>query len=150
MNKTKRGLQLAAAITSIAFSGLLALGSIYLLSMLKDLEVANGGALEGASTIRAIYICVMLFAAATIIVCSFICAKPKNGTHKGLCITALVLNAVLAVLYLYSGSFYAVCPIVCVGLFIAALCVKGKNAVVTEENTNVVEEAKPEESQPQE
>ncbi len=123
MNKTKRGLQLSAAIVSIVFSSLLFLGSIVILNTLAE-YVAAYGEVEGVATVRMIYIFVMLFAIATIVVSSIICSKPKQNMHKGLCITALVLNSILTLLYVAGTSWYLVFPLICVGLFIAELCVK--------------------------
>lgn len=124
MNKTKRGLQLSAAIVSIVFSALLLFGSIVILNTLAEYAATYGETNESIAAVRMIYIFVMLFAIATIIVSSIICLKPKQDMHKGLCITALVLNSILTLLYIAGASWYLVFPLISAGLFIAELCVK--------------------------
>ena len=124
MNKTKRGLQLSAAIVSIVFSSLLLCGSIVMLNTLAEYVATYGETNESIAAVRMIYIFVMLFAIATIIVSSIICLKPKQNMHKGLCITALVLNSILILLYIAGASWYLVFPLISAGLFIAELCVK--------------------------
>ena len=124
MNKTKRGLQLSAAIVSIVFSSLLLCGSIVMLNTLAEYVATYGETNESIAAVRMIYIFVMLFAIATIIVSSIICLKPKQNIHKGLCITALVLNSILILLYIAGASWYLVFPLISAGLFIAELCVK--------------------------
>lgn len=124
MNKTKRGLQLSAAIVSIVFSSLLLCGSIVMLNTLAEYVATYGETNESIAAVRMIYIFVMLFAIATIIVSSIICLKPKQDMHKGLCITALVLNSILILLYIAGASWYLVFPLISAGLFIAELCVK--------------------------
>ena len=124
MNKTKRGLQLSAAIVSIVFSSLLLCGSIVMLNTLAEYVATYGETNESIAAVRMIYIFVMLFAIATIIVSSIICLKPKQNMHKGLCITALVLNSILILLYIAGASWYLVFPLISAGLFIAELSVK--------------------------
>ena len=124
MNKTKRGLQLSAAIVSIVFSSLLLCGSIVMLNTLAEYVATYGETNESIAAVRMIYIFVMLFAIATIIVSSIICLKPKQDMHKGLCITALVLNSILILLYIAGASWYLVFPLISAGLFIAELSVK--------------------------
>lgn len=124
MNKTKRGLQLSAAIVSIVFSALLLFGSIVILNTLAEYAATYGETNESIAAVRMIYIFVMLFAIATIIVSSIICLKPKQDMHKGLCITALILNSILTLLYIAGASWYLVFPLISAGLFIAELCVK--------------------------
>lgn len=129
MNKTKRGLQLSAAIVSIVFSSLLLFGSIVILNTLAEYVATYGETNESIAAVRMIYIFVMLFAIATIIVSSIICLKPKQDMHKGLCITALVLNSILTLLYIAGASWYLVFPLISAGLFIAELCVKNTPSV---------------------
>lgn len=124
MNKTKRGLQLSAAIVSIVFSSLLLFGSIVILNTIAEYVATYGETNESMAAVRMIYIFVMIFAIATIIVSSIICLKPKQDMHKGLCITALVLNSILTLLYIAGASWYLVFPLISAGLFIAELCVK--------------------------
>lgn len=124
MNKTKRGLQLSAAIVSIVFSSLLLFGSIVILNTLAEYVATYGETNESMAAVRMIYIFVMIFAIATIIVSSIICLKPKQDMHKGLCITALVLNSILTLLYIAGASWYLVFPLISAALFIAELCVK--------------------------
>lgn len=132
MNKTKRGLQLSAAIVSIVFSSLLLFGSIVILNTLAEYVATYGEANESMAAVRMIYIFVMLFSIATIIVSSIICLKPKQDMHKGLCITALVLNSILTLLYIAGASWYLVFPLISAGLFIAELCVKNTPPVQTQ------------------
>lgn len=124
MNKTKRGLQLSAAIVSIVFSSLLLFGSIVILNTLAEYVATYGETNESMAAVRMIYIFVMIFAISTIIVSSIICLKPKQDMHKGLCITALVLNSILTLLYIAGASWYLVFPLISAALFIAELCVK--------------------------
>lgn len=126
MNKTKRGLQLAAAITSIAFAGVLIIGSIYILALIQDLISAGMESGPEYRLIQLSYILIILLSVAIIIISTFICKRPNEKMHKGLCITDLILNAVLAVLYIIAGSLWLLLPLAVVGLFIAELCIKNK------------------------
>lgn len=130
MNKTKRGLQLGAAITSIVFASILAVSAIYLLIVTNNLIRAWGDAEYSSeySLIMITYILILLFSIATIIVSALICRKPNEKMHLGLCVADLVLNSLLAILYIAAGTPVAVMPIIIVGLFIAELCVKNKKA----------------------
>ena len=153
MNKTKRGLQLGAAITSIVFASILAVSAIYLLIITNNLIRALGDAEYSSeyslisseySLIMITYILILLFSIATIIVSALICRKPNEKMHLGLCVTDLVLNSLLAILYIAAGTPVAVMPIIIVGLFIAELCVKNKKAteIVTSSGLNNSEDVK--------
>ena len=146
MNKTKRGLQLGAAITSIVFASILAVSAIYLLIITTTLIRAWGDAEYSSeySLIMIIYILILLFSIATIIVSALICRKPNEKMHLGLCVADLVLNSLLAILYIAAGTPVAVMPIIIVGLFIAELCVKNKKAteIVTSSGLNNSEDVK--------
>lgn len=160
MNKTKRGLQLGAAITSIVFASILAVSAIYLLIVTNNLIRAWGDAEYSSeysltsseyslisseySLIMIIYILILLFSIATIIVSALICRKPNEKMHLGLCVADLVLNSLLAILYIAAGTPVAVMPIIIVGLFIAELCVKNKKAteIVTSSGLNNSEDVK--------
>lgn len=149
MNKTKRGLQLAAAITSIAFAGVLIIGSILILALIQDLISAGMESGPEYSVIQLSYILIILLSVAIIIISAFICKRPNEKMHKGLCITDLILNAVLAVLYIIAGSLWLLLPlavvglfIAVVGLFIAELCIKtkvnsNKTATLNETDANL-------------
>ena len=130
MNKTKRGLQLGAAITSIVLSSILAIVALYLISALKEVHdaFASDPDFSGVmyATTMLTYVFILFGCIANIVVSALICRKPVNTTHKGLCITSLVLNAVLAFIYILSASLWCVLPLIIVGLFIAELCVNGK------------------------
>lgn len=132
MNKTKRGLQLGAAITSIVLGAIMAVGALFIVLFTNDLGAAIGAdeAATGAalSLIKTAYIIAMLFCVAVIVVSALICRKPGENYHKGLCIADLVLNIILAVLYISSSSWWAVLPIIISGLFIATLCINPKAA----------------------
>ena len=95
-----------------------------MLNTLAEYVATYGETNESIAAVRMIYIFVMLFAIATIIVSSIICLKPKQDMHKGLCITALVLNSILILLYIAGASWYLVFPLISAGLFIAELSVK--------------------------
>lgn len=138
MNKTKRGLQLAAAITSIAFAAVLIIGSIYILAFIQDLISAGMESGPEYSVIQLSYILIILLSVAIIIISAFICKRPNEKMHKGLCITDLILNAVLAVLYIIAGSLWLLLPLAVVGLFIAELCIKNK---VNSDETATINEA---------
>lgn len=146
MNKTKRGLQLGAAITSIVFASILAVSAIYLLIVTNNLIRAWGDAEYSSeySLIMITYILILLFSIATIIVSALICRKPNEKMHLGLCVADLVLNSLLAILYIAAGTPVAVMPIIIVGLFIAELCVKNKKAteIVTSSGLNNSEDVK--------
>ena len=153
MDKTKRGLQLGAAITSIVFASILAVSAIYLLIITNNLIRAWGDAEYSSeyslisseySLIMIIYILILLFSIATIIVSALICRKPNEKMHLGLCVADLVLNSLLAILYIAAGTPVAVMPIIIVGLFIAELCVKNKKAteIVTSSGLNNSEDVK--------
>lgn len=146
MNKTKRGLQLGAAITSIVFASILAVSAIYLLIITNNLIRAWGDAEYSSeySLIMITYILILLFSIATIIVSALICRKPNEKMHLGLCVADLVLNSLLAILYIAAGSPVAIMPIIIVGLFIAELCVKNKKAteIVTSSGLNNSEDVK--------
>lgn len=141
MNKTKRGLQLSAAIVSIVFASILLIGSIEMLDVLDALyESTEAEALASSlDLLYTIYSLVMLFSIAIIVVSSLICRKPKAGTHKGLVIADLAMNGVLVVLYILSTSIYFMCmPLISVGLFVASLCVKNIVSLETTQNTSQV------------
>ncbi len=134
MNKTKRGLQLGAAIASIVLSSILAIVALYLICALKEVRDAFAGDPElgvmYASTMLT-YVLILFGCIANIVVSALICRKPINTTHKGLCITSLVLNAALALFYIIGASLWCVLPLIIVGLFIAELCVNSKVPAAT-------------------
>ena len=135
--KVKRGLQLSASIISIVFSAILILGSIIILGSLH--EPSLGIPEERVTLFKYLYIVVIVFSVANIIISSLICVKPKTGSHTGLCITALVLNALLAVDYIVSNSLFCIVPLICVGFFIEVLCIRGENGVAESVDKPVVE-----------
>lgn len=135
--KVKRGLQLSAAIISIVFSAILILGSVIILASLDDPSL--GIPEESMSFVKALCIVVIVFSVANIVISSLICVKPKTGSHTGLCITALVLNALLAVDYMISDSVFCLVPLICVGFFIAVLCIREKKDAVESADKTVVE-----------
>ncbi len=138
MNKTKRGLQLAAAIISIVLAALLTIGAIYILGALEELTDAADANGLSLSAYKITYILILCACIANIIVSSLICRKPNNNMFLGLSITALVMNAVLALLYIIAGTAYAILPLVVVGLFIAELCMPNKTTAEISQ-TNLVE-----------
>lgn len=139
MSKVKRGLQLSAAIVSIVFNAILIISSIYVITLLNS----SGYGYYFADFI-AIYVGIILFCIANIVICSLLCINPDkkydkkvlsmkmgmpvpaNSEAKGLTITALVLSGVLALLYLIGESLWVLLPLVSVGLFIAVLCMPRK------------------------
>ena len=138
MNKTKRGLQLGAAITSIVLSSILAIIALYLICALKEVRDAFAGDPEFSGVMYAstmltyvLYVLILFGCIANIVVSALICRKPINTTHKGLCITSLVLNAALALFYIIGASLWCVLPLIIVGLFIAELCVNSKVPAAT-------------------
>lgn len=132
MNKTKRAFQLTASIISIVSSAILIAILIYMLNLVSLIASANSG-LGDVYLIKSTLVTGIVFCVAIIIVSSFICVKPKNGsTHRGLCITALVLNSILFLTLISSESLMAIAPGVCVGFFIAELCIKNTVAPVAE------------------
>ncbi len=143
MNKTKRGLQLGAAITSIVLSSILAIVALYLICALKEVRDAFAGDPEFSGVMYAstmltyvlilfgCYVLILFGCIANIVVSALICRKPINTTHKGLCITSLVLNAALALFYIIGASLWCVLPLIIVGLFIAELCLNSKVPAAT-------------------
>lgn len=135
MNKTKRGLQLGAAITSIVLSSILAIVALYLICALKEVRDAFAGDPEFSGVMYAstmlTYVLILFGCIANIVVSALICRKPINTTHKGLCITSLVLNAALALFYIIGASLWCVLPLIIVGLFIAELCLNSKVPAAT-------------------
>lgn len=135
MNKTKRGLQLGAAITSIVLSSILAIVALYLICALKEVRDAFAGDPEFSGVMYAstmlTYVLILFGCIANIVVSALICRKPINTTHKGLCITSLVLNAALALFYIIGASLWCVLPLIIVGLFIAELCLNSKVPATT-------------------
>ena len=133
MNKTKRGLQLAAAITSIVFASILTIGAILTLGLLNDLDVDS-------SAVAVVYTFIILFSVSIIIISALICRTPNETMHKSLCIADLVLNIILAILYIISPSFWVIMPLAIVGLFIAELCVNGQDDTTqNEEQTSAMQ-----------
>ena len=137
MNKTKRGLQLAAAIISIVLAALLTIGAIYVLAALEELTDAADTNGLGLSVMKVTYILILCACIANIIVSSLICRKPNDNMFLGLSITALVMNAILALLYIIAGTAYAILPLVVVGLFIAELCMPNKTANETHQPNSI-------------
>lgn len=73
----------------------------------------------------------------------FILPNKDKSNKKGLTITALVFNSILAILYISAGSWCLIFPSTCVGLFITALCVGNKkkpeeNAEYENNNKNLI------------
>ena len=129
MNKTKRGLQLAAGIVGIVGSAILLISSIYLAVVLMAL--ISAGTPEEAAAAAIVMISMGLVIAlsiAIIILCAMLCRNPeKDGKvrdFKGLTIAALVLNLFLVISYIISFSFYILIPLTVSGLLIATLCLK--------------------------
>ena len=129
MNKTKRGLQLAAGIVGIVGSAILLISSIYLAVVLMAL--ISAGTPEEAAAAAIVMISMGLVIAlsiAIIILCAMLCRNPeKDGKvrdFKGLTIAALVLNLFLVISYIISFSFYILIPLTVSGLLIAVLCLK--------------------------
>ena len=129
MNKTKRGLQLAAGIVGIVGSAILLISSIYLAIVLMAL--ISAGTPEEAAAAAIVMISMGLVIAlsiAIIILCAMLCRNPeKDGKvcdFKGITIAALVLNLFLVISYIISFSFYILIPLTVSGLLIAVLCLK--------------------------
>lgn len=120
MNKTKRNLQLSAAIVGICLSGILIISIIYAMAVMSSLLVVP------LYIVIFTYLFIFGLGIANIIVCSFICKNPvKNGevnNYTGLTITSIVLNGLLFILSL--GGWYWILPLIVCGLMIASLCLK--------------------------
>lgn len=132
MNKTKRGLQLAAGIIGIVGSAILLISSIMAMTMLTAiLESAGLSGAEAAAAKAVLMVSmgiVIALSVAILILCSMLCRNPqKDGkvrNFKGITIAALVLNLFLVISYIISFSLYILIPLTVSGLLIATLCLK--------------------------
>lgn len=130
MNKTKRGLQLAAGIVGIVGSAILIAGGIYLGIALFALL----GAVTTPDEAAAVYIIIattgliIAFSVALLVICAMLCRNPqKDGKIRnftGLSIAALVLSLLLLICYIVEFDWFIIIPAVISGLLIAALCLK--------------------------
>ena len=132
MNKTKRGLQLAAGIIGIVGSAILLISSIMAMTMLTAiLESAGLSGAEAAAAKAVLMVSmgiVIALSVAILMLCSMLCRNPqKDGkvrNFKGITIAALVLNLFLVISYIISFSLYILIPLTVSGLLIATLCLK--------------------------
>ena len=132
MNKTKRGLQLAAGIIGIVGSAILLISSIMAMTMLPAILEAAGVTGAEAAAAKAVLMVsmgiVIALSVAILILCSMLCRNPqKDGkvrNFKGITIAALVLNLFLVISYIISFSLYILIPLTVSGLLIATLCLK--------------------------
>jgi len=143
MSKVKRGLQLAAAIVGIVFNSILVLACIYTANIVST-YVSSGAFYGYYGLILLVYIGSVLLSIANIVICSIICSNPEkrgNGyEHKGLTITALVLSAVIVLLYSASADAFLLVPLITCGLFIAVLCIpkEKSNSIVVNSTQNTI------------
>ena len=140
MNNTKRGLQLAAGITSIVVSSIV---SIIMLVGLASIEViAEFLEQDGVedfpidlfvSIITIIYVIFIILNIAIIVIGSLLCPKPiKNGVIKnktGLVITLLILN-VINLLICIDLILFVIAILSILTMLIISLALKHKSTVV--------------------
>ncbi|MFQ6749541.1 MAG: hypothetical protein ACLRFR_01700 [Clostridia bacterium] len=132
MNKTKRGLQLAAGIIGITGSAILLISSIFAIIALPALLEAAGLTGAEAAAAKALLMVsmgiVIALSIAILVICAMLCRNPQQDgkvrDFKGLTIAALVLNLFLVISYIISFSFYILIPLTVSGLLIAVLCLK--------------------------
>mgnify|MGYP007043619426 CR=1 FL=1 len=146
MNKTKRNLELAAAIMSIVFGTILLLGGIVLIQGVNAI-ISNPtqygyteDQIPAFELVKTSSIIVILIAIALIIVASLLCPAPKvdsrTGTIKnrrGLGITISIMTGIMALMELSGNQvlYGLLIAIPCV-LMIVSLCMKhGPNVEVT-------------------
>lgn len=138
MNRTKRNLELAAAIISIVFGVILTLGAIIVISSL-NLAIADPskygiseeqvGLLKLSRTISYILIVISI---ALIVVASMLCISPKENPRTGvysnrfgLGITLCIMTGFMGVLELIGGqTIYGLLILIPCVLMIVSLCLK--------------------------
>ena len=144
MNNTKRGLQLAAGITSIVVSSIV---SIIMLVGLASIEViAEFLEQDGVedfpidlfvSIITIIYVIFIILNIAIIVIGSLLCPKPiKNGVIKnktGLVITLLILN-VINLLICIDLILFVIAILSILTMLIISLALKHNSTVVFANN----------------
>lgn len=146
MNKTKRNLELAAAIMSIVFGAILLLGGIILIQGANAIirNPTQYGYTEdqipALELIKTSSIIVILIAIALIIIASLLCPAPKVDTRtgtiknrRGLGITIAIMTGIMALMELAGNQvlYGLLIAIPCI-LMIVSLCMKhGSNVEVT-------------------
>ncbi len=139
MNKGKRGLELASAIISIIMGGILAFGSLILLSSIEVYEEILGVEFQGLEIILKISMVIVLaFALAIIILGAILCTSPiKNGQIKsrmGVSISLIVLLSLLMLMELSSSLFYAILFAIPCGLLIGSICMKHNKKIIVNDD----------------
>lgn len=144
MNNTKRGLQLAAGITSIVVSSIV---SIIMLVGLASIEViAEFLKQDGVedfpidlfvSIITIIYVIFIILNIAIIVIGSLLCPKPiKNGVIKnktGLVITLLILNVINLLIFI-DLILFVIAILAILVMLIISLALKHNSTVVFANN----------------
>ncbi|MBR2052566.1 MAG: hypothetical protein IJ959_00235, partial [Clostridia bacterium] len=128
MNKTKRGLQLAAGIVGIVGAAILLISSIYTMIFFGALFEGVSADEAGVALLMVSLALVAALSVAILVICAMLCRNPEQDgkvrDFKGLTIAALVLNLFLVISYIISFSFYILIPLTVSGLLIAVLCLK--------------------------
>ncbi len=140
MNKTKRKLQLTAAIINIVLGVVSIIACIILLTSIgtfidrlcaNDPQLADFIKEIGEGVIYGAVIIAMLFSIVIIICAGFMCPNPdkKNTQYKGLTITLLVFDILLLLSSFANcsdaaGIIDVILCLINVGLLIASLCIK--------------------------
>lgn len=138
MNKTRRGLELAAAIVAIVVNSILAF--IFLMAMLMWSSISNVPGMDEefymawamfGGAVFVIFVFMVLFSVASIVLGALLCKKPKPNAEGlytrrlGLGIPLTILNAIVAIIMISSGLILLfIAALAVVGLEIAAMCVE--------------------------
>ena len=116
----KKGFNIAANVCTIVLMGIMAIGSLVLISASSLIE-------EGGEILRTISIILLLFCIATIVIAALTLAKGNRGKALGLKITVIVLVGITAVLeFVGGGVVYGILCLIPIGLEIASVCVPDK------------------------
>lgn len=150
MNKTRRGLELGAAITGIVYNAISACGLLLYLVIFGSLAdfPAEDEVFVMITALGGVFIAIILFmllyVTASIIIGAFLCKQPKpNAEGKyprrlGLGISFTILNGLTAIFMIFSGLWpffiFAVAP---TALEIAALCLNPGEAKPAEPDKKV-------------
>lgn len=125
--KIKKGFNIAANVCAIVFMGILMIGGFILLSAIMELgEQYSEYADTSSFTIATVTtVCILVFAAATIIVSAFALAKGNGNKGFGLKIAVIAMIGVVAVFeFIGGGIVYGILCLIPIGFEIANLCIK--------------------------
>ncbi len=142
MNKTKRRLELIAAIFSIVLGAILALGSVALLVGINGLQGVEGAEQELQAVgdmLKVITVIVLIGAIVIVLLGILLCVPPKSGKtgRVAVKIALTVIVGVVAVLELVGKSpLYFVLFGVPFVLLIISMCMKDKKVEDTDNLVN--------------